>query len=65
MNSEQGKQVNCEADGVTPARYAFWRVGFREVVLLDLCYVENQSLLFDIEILFGTVQVVLFGKGAC
>lgn len=39
-------------------------VGFREMVLLDLYYIENQSILFDLEILFGTVPVVLFGKGA-
>jgi exopolysaccharide biosynthesis polyprenyl glycosylphosphotransferase len=37
---------------------------FRDMVLLDLYYVENQSLLFDLEILFATLPVVLFGKGA-
>jgi len=39
-------------------------ISFREMVLLDLYYIENQSLLFDIEILFDTIPVVLFGKGA-
>lgn len=39
-------------------------VGFREMVLLDLYYIENQSLLFDLEILFATIPVVLFGRGA-
>jgi exopolysaccharide biosynthesis polyprenyl glycosylphosphotransferase len=39
-------------------------VAFREMVLLDLYYIENQSLLFDLEILFETIPVVLFGKGA-
>lgn len=39
-------------------------LGFREMVLLDLYYIENQSMLFDLEILFQTVPVVLFGKGA-
>jgi lipopolysaccharide/colanic/teichoic acid biosynthesis glycosyltransferase len=39
-------------------------VGFKEMVLLDLYYVENQSLLFDLEILFATIPVVVFGKGA-
>lgn len=34
------------------------------MVLLDLYYVENQSLLFDLEILFATIPVALFGKGA-
>jgi exopolysaccharide biosynthesis polyprenyl glycosylphosphotransferase len=39
-------------------------ISFKEMVLLDLYYIENQSLLFDIEILFATIPVVLFGKGA-
>ena len=38
-------------------------IGFREMVLLDLYYVENQSLLLDIEIIFATIPVMLFGKG--
>lgn len=40
------------------------KLGFREMIWLDLYYVENQSLLLDIEIIFATVPVVLFGKGA-
>jgi lipopolysaccharide/colanic/teichoic acid biosynthesis glycosyltransferase len=39
-------------------------ISFKEMVLLDLYYIENQSLLFDLEILFATIPVVLFGKGA-
>lgn len=39
-------------------------VGFREMVLLDFYYIENQSLLFDLEILLATIPVVLFGRGA-
>ena len=39
-------------------------IGFREMVLLDLYYIENQSILYDVEILAQTVPVVLFGKGA-
>ena len=39
-------------------------VGFKEMVLLDLYYIENQSLFFDLEMLFATIPVVLFGKGA-
>ena len=39
-------------------------IGFREMVLLDLYYIEHQTILFDIEILAQTVPVVLFGKGA-
>lgn len=53
-----------------PGMTGLWQVsgrshlGFREMVLLDLYYIENQSLLFDIEILAQTVPVVIFGKGA-
>jgi lipopolysaccharide/colanic/teichoic acid biosynthesis glycosyltransferase len=39
-------------------------VQFREMVLLDLYYIENQSILFDMEIILETIPVVLFGKGA-
>lgn len=53
-----------------PGMTGLWQVsgrshlGFREMVMLDLYYIENQSILFDIEILAQTVPVVLFGKGA-
>jgi exopolysaccharide biosynthesis polyprenyl glycosylphosphotransferase len=55
---------------VKPGMTGLWQVsgrsdlGFREMVLLDLYYIENQSLLYDLEILAMTVPVVLFGKGA-
>jgi exopolysaccharide biosynthesis polyprenyl glycosylphosphotransferase len=39
-------------------------ISFREMVLLDLYYIENQSVMFDLEILFATIPVALFGKGA-
>jgi exopolysaccharide biosynthesis polyprenyl glycosylphosphotransferase len=39
-------------------------VPFRQMVLLDLYYIENQSIAFDLEILFATIPVVLFGRGA-
>jgi exopolysaccharide biosynthesis polyprenyl glycosylphosphotransferase len=39
-------------------------VQFREMVLLDLYYIENQSILFDMEIILETIPVVFFGKGA-
>ncbi|MFZ1976456.1 MAG: sugar transferase [Bacteroidota bacterium] len=39
-------------------------VHFREMVLLDLYYIENQSIIFDVEIILETIPVVLFGKGA-
>jgi len=34
------------------------------MVLLDLYYLENRSLLFDIEILMATIPAVLFARGA-
>ena len=59
-----------ERGSVKPGMTGLWQVSgrsnikFREMILLDLYYVENHSLLFDLEILFETVPVVLFGKGA-
>jgi exopolysaccharide biosynthesis polyprenyl glycosylphosphotransferase len=53
-----------------PGMTGLWQVsgrselGFREMVLLDLYYIEHQTLLFDLEILAQTIPVVLFGKGA-
>lgn len=37
---------------------------FEDVVKLDLEYIDNWSLKMDVKILFRTVGVVLFGKGA-
>ncbi|MGA9117085.1 MAG: sugar transferase [Bacteroidota bacterium] len=53
-----------------PGMTGLWQVsgrselGFREMVLLDLYYLEHQTLLFDLEILVQTIPVVLFGRGA-
>ena len=53
-----------------PGMTGLWQIsgrsdlGFREMVLLDLYYIENQSILFDIEILAQTIPVVVFGRGA-
>jgi exopolysaccharide biosynthesis polyprenyl glycosylphosphotransferase len=53
----------------TPGMTGLWQisgrreVGFREMVLLDLYYLEHQTILFDLEILAQTIPVVLFGKG--
>jgi exopolysaccharide biosynthesis polyprenyl glycosylphosphotransferase len=38
-------------------------IGFREMVLLDLYYLEHQTILFDMEIIVQTMPVVLFGRG--
>ncbi|HUI66571.1 MAG TPA: sugar transferase [Bacteroidota bacterium] len=53
-----------------PGMTGLWQIsgrsdlGFQEMVLLDLYYIENSSLLFDMEILAQTIPVVLFGRGA-
>ena len=39
-------------------------IGFKEMMWLDIYYAENRSLLFDLEILFATIPVVLLGSGA-
>jgi len=57
-------------DKTLPGMTGLWQicgrreVPFREMVLLDLYYIENQSVMFDLEILFATIPVVLFGRGA-
>ncbi len=49
-------QINLEYD------VDFSSVG--EKVLYDLYYLENMSIVLDLKIIFKTVTVVLFGKGA-
>ncbi len=55
---------------VKPGVTGLWQISgrsdisFNEMVLLDLYYVEHQSLLFDLEILFETIPTVLFSRGA-
>ncbi|HVN48418.1 MAG TPA: sugar transferase [Bacteroidota bacterium] len=59
-----------ERERTKPGITGLWQVsgrsgiGFKEMIWLDLYYAENHSLLFDLEILFATIPVVLFGKGA-
>lgn len=56
---------------ITPGLTGMWQVSgrnlidnFDDVVKLDLEYIENWSLRLDIKIIFQTIGVVLFGKGA-
>ncbi len=64
MKEWQKQRVN-----VKPGMTGLWQIKgrdevlFNDQIILDLYYVEHQSLLFDIEILLGTVPVVLFGRG--
>lgn len=39
-------------------------IGFDEMVLMDIFYIENWSFRLDVEILLKTVPVVLFSRGA-
>ena len=56
---------------MTPGLTGMWQVSgrsniedFDDVVKYDLMYIDNWSLGLDIKILFQTIGVVLFGKGA-
>lgn len=48
---------------VTPGCTGLWQVsgrsllGFEEMVILDLSYIKNRSLLFDLKILFKTLKI--------
>jgi lipopolysaccharide/colanic/teichoic acid biosynthesis glycosyltransferase len=59
-----------DREKIKPGITGLWQIsgrsnlGFREMICLDMYYIENQSLLFDLEIMFATVPVVIFGKGA-
>jgi exopolysaccharide biosynthesis polyprenyl glycosylphosphotransferase len=68
-NDHVGGYVHLRSK-VKPGMTGLWQVsgrsnlGFRDMVMLDLYYIENQTILFDLEILAQTVPVVLFGRGA-
>lgn len=56
---------------MTPGLTGLWQVSgrsniknFDDVVKLDMEYINNWSVLLDIKIIFLTIKVVLFGKGA-
>ncbi|WP_426449083.1 sugar transferase [Paenibacillus sp. S-38] len=55
---------------VTPGCTGLWQVsgrsqlGFEEMVELDLKYIANRNLFFDIKIIFKTVRVLLGSKDA-
>ncbi len=68
--SEEFWNVIKDRASVKPGMTGLWQISgrsdikFKEMILLDLYYIENSSLLFDMEILFETIPVVLFGRGA-
>ncbi len=53
-----------------PGLTGLWQIsgrsdlGFREMVLLDVYYIENHTHLFDLEIMLRTIPAVLFARGA-
>ena len=55
---------------VVPGLTGYWQVNgrsnttYEERIDMELYYVKNRSLLFDIKIIFRTISVVFFRKGA-
>ncbi|NUM76448.1 sugar transferase [candidate division KSB1 bacterium] len=55
---------------VTPGCTGVWQVsgrslvGFDDMVILDLYYIQNASLLLDLPLILKTIPVMLLGKGA-
>ena len=39
-------------------------LGFKEMVELDLRYIENRSLRQDLRLIFGTMKTMFSGEGA-
>jgi undecaprenyl-phosphate galactose phosphotransferase len=66
MNYEWHKQRGSVKPGIT----GLWQISgrsnltFEDMLFLDLYYVEHQSIFFDLEILFETLPVMIFGRGA-
>lgn len=54
---------------ITPGCTGLWQVsgrsavGFNDMVILDLFYIENMSPLFDLKIILRTIPVMLLGRG--
>jgi undecaprenyl-phosphate galactose phosphotransferase len=55
---------------IRPGITGLWQVAgrsavtFEEMVILDLYYIYNRSLLLDLNILYETIYVVLMKRGA-
>lgn len=64
-SQQQFKRLNCK-----PGLTGLWQVSgradtsFSEQIALDLKYIEQQSILFDVKILLATIPAVLAAKGA-
>ncbi len=63
------KKWQKKRTAVKPGMTGLWQIKgrnevlFNDQILLDLYYIEHQSILLDVEILFETIPVVIFGRG--
>ncbi|WNC70191.1 sugar transferase [Thalassotalea nanhaiensis] len=64
-NQHQFKRLNCK-----PGMTGLWQISgradtsFTQQISLDLQYIRQQSFLFDLKILLGTIPAVISAKGA-
>ena len=68
---EQYESYHMRRLSIRPGITGLWQVSgrsditdFEEVVRLDLKYIDSWSILLDIRLIFATIGIVLFGKGA-
>ncbi len=67
---EQYEEWHKRRLSVLPGLTGIWQVtgrslvGFEDMVVLDLHYIQNASLLLDLRVILKTIPVVLFGTGA-
>ncbi len=68
---EQYKTYHMRRLSIKPGITGMWQVSgrneiknFEDVVKLDLEYIDNWSLLLDLKLIFKTVWIVIFGRGA-
>ena len=68
---EQYKTYHMRRLSIKPGITGMWQVSgrneiknFEDVVRLDLEYIDNWSLLLDLKLIFKTIWIVIFGRGA-
>ncbi|MEK7251135.1 MAG: sugar transferase [Bacteroidota bacterium] len=67
---EQYEEWHKRRLGVLPGLTGMWQVagrsvvGFEDMVVLDLHYIQNASLVLDLRVILKTIPVMLFGTGA-
>ncbi len=66
---EMYKEWHKNRINILPGCTGLWQalgranVSFEEMVILDLYYMSNMTLLLDLKIIINTIPVILFGKG--